>query len=65
MLTEGLAAVHEEGVADRDLKPANLFVEPGDQLKICDFGIARENNARTQRGYANSVGGTPLYAPPG
>ena len=48
----------------RDLQPANLFVEPGDQLKICDFGIARDNTATTQRGHANSVGGTPLYAPP-
>lgn len=64
MLTEGLAAVHAKGVVHRDLKPANLFVEPGDQLKICDFGIARDNNASTQRGHANSVGGTPLYAPP-
>lgn len=64
MLTDGLAAAHAAGVVHRDLKPANLFVEPADQLKICDFGIARDNNATSQRGHANSKAGTLLYAPP-
>jgi serine/threonine protein kinase len=41
---DALAYVHEEGVANRDLKPANVMVVPGKRgttLKLMDFGIAK------------------------
>ena len=63
-LADGLSAVHSRSIVHRDLKPANLFVQPADQLKICDFGLARDNAAASQRGLLNSQLGTPLYAPP-
>lgn len=63
-LADGLSAVHSRSIVHRDLKPANLFVQPADQLKICDFGLARDNAAASQRGMLNSQLGTPLYAPP-
>ena len=63
-LADGLSAVHARSIVHRDLKPANLFIQAGDQLKICDFGLARDNAAASQRDMLNSQLGTYLYAPP-
>lgn len=39
----GLEIIHKAGVIHRDLKPSNCLVNSKCQLKICDFGLAREN----------------------
>jgi len=28
-------------VVHRDIKPENLLIDPSDNLKLCDFGFAR------------------------
>ena len=38
---EGVAAAHENGVLHRDIKSSNILVEPGDRVKILDFGLAK------------------------
>lgn len=62
-LLEALAHIHEAGILHRDVKPANVIIEPGGTAKLIDFGIAlpRDATALTSTGL---VLGTERYAAP-
>lgn len=44
-----LSVAHANRVVHRDLKPGNLFIEPGGRIKLLDFGVARMLDPAEQR----------------
>jgi serine/threonine-protein kinase len=60
-----LAEAHQKGIFHRDLKPDNLFIQPGDRVKVLDFSVAKlrgpEAGIQTAAGI---IFGTPQYMAP-
>jgi len=59
---EALDHAHQNKVIHRDVKPANLMVIGGRQLKIMDFGLAKNPSANLTS--AGTLVGTPNYMSP-
>lgn len=48
-VAEALALAHNRGIVHSDLKPSNIFVADGGQIKVIDFGIARAVKQSSQK----------------
>jgi serine/threonine-protein kinase len=61
-LLDFLHACHGLGIVHRDLKPSNVFLTTNGEVKVLDFGIARDTSRL--RTAANMALGTPAYMAP-
>lgn len=61
-IVAGLDYLHKNGVTHRDVKPANILVNPDGVIKITDFGVSSAVDVPTMTG--NTIVGTPWYIAP-
>jgi len=62
-LMSGLKAIHDAGFVHRDLKPQNLLLDRNFQLKIADFGHAKELKSENMLMNTHRVGTKGYHAP--
>ncbi|MFN8179140.1 MAG: serine/threonine-protein kinase [bacterium] len=63
----GLEAAHEQGVIHRDMKPSNVMLSNSGEVKVADFGLARQSSDISRLSaltLPGSVLGTPAYMSP-
>lgn len=58
---KGVAAIHEQGIIHRDIKPQNILLDKKGKIKIIDFNLSC---LKTETSKLVSFCGTAIYQPP-
>jgi serine/threonine protein kinase len=62
-MASALSAAHSKGVLHRDVKPANVIIDPDGNPHLIDFGIARSRGDSTLTATGMMVGTPDFLAP--
>src|SRR3989442_4058190 len=63
-IAEAIHYAHQRGILHRDLKPSNVLIDPFDQPRITDFGLAKRLHHDSELTLSGQVLGSPNYMPP-
>ncbi len=62
-ICDALHYAHEHGVVHRDLKPSNLMISEQGEIKLTDFGIAKDLDATALTAPGRTLGTAAFMAP--
>ncbi|HBE03830.1 MAG TPA: hypothetical protein DC049_15355, partial [Spirochaetia bacterium] len=63
-VAKALQYAHERGIVHRDIKPANIMISKNGEVKLTDFGIARDIEDEDNLTHEGMTLGTPAYMSP-